>query len=145
MLLLPSIDASAELAYKGRPTNGHVSLADLLDGPGPQEHSVTIEIILATPADSQGLAPSTPTLTVMFSLTPTQSASVKVGILPNAKLEIQYQNIYMSATEAIADQDETTSKDAATESDDKLKAMARALEICGDIGIWVEWIKSRYS
>ncbi len=117
-------------AESGEDLNGEVrhtmTLDDLLATPEAptQRGNVSVDITLATSP--------TPTLGVIFSNpSGTHICSVTVQILPNA-------DVVVTSHEGIFPDD--AAKDQDTEQAQKL---ARALDACGDLGVWIEWMRCR--
>jgi len=112
-------------------TNGRTasSLADLLTPPttpSPLIDTLPISIALTT-------SPM-PTLSLSFPSTSAESTTgnVNVQILPNAELVVTSQ-------EGITKTGEHT--DGVENA--QAKNMAKALDVCGDLGVWVEWLRNR--
>lgn len=118
------------------PTNGnsrdHFKLDDLLQQspisqpPVQNGNNVPVNIALAT-------AP-TPTLGLIFPILDSERiANISVQILPNADFAIStHEGILQSGT--------------ADDQGEKTRKMARALEVCGgDLGLWIEWLRTTSS
>ena len=107
-----------------RMTNGHSRLDDLLHqaDTAPADPNIPVNIALAT-------AP-TPTLGVIFpTLGGDRIANISVQVLPNADIAVTNHE-GLKATE---------NGDKAQEA----QTLAKALDVCGDLGVWVEWIRTR--
>ncbi|KAK5130288.1 hypothetical protein LTR08_002248 [Meristemomyces frigidus] len=107
------------------------SLSDLLTPPASPEpfaDRLPVHISLIT-------SPA-PTLSLSFPSATGGNAtrSVTVRVLLNAELVV-------TGTESLADAEDHVAMDGVKEMDDK--KMARALEVCGDLGVWVEWLRTR--
>lgn len=106
-----------------------ISLDDLLTPPAtpPFADKVPITVSIATS--------SIPTLSFTF---PTDIdkpvASICVQVLPNAQL------VVTSAEGVWADENASAMESVESE---ELKRMAKALEVCTDVGVWIEWLRSR--
>ncbi|KAF3033294.1 hypothetical protein E8E11_001416 [Didymella keratinophila] len=61
--------------------------------------------------------------------------SVTLEVHPNAELVVCEQNVVESV--ALEDQDLESQQQAA----DRVKRVARALEVSGDLGVWAEWVR----
>jgi len=98
------------------------SLDDLLDAP-PETDGVPITIALATSP--------TPTFDLTFPSLRTNNVtttSISVQILPNG-------NVTISAQEGLLNAD-------AADVPAKLNKLAKALESCDDLGVWLEWLRT---
>ncbi|KAK5164798.1 uncharacterized protein LTR77_009462 [Saxophila tyrrhenica] len=128
-LLKGSFKTAAALFTQQAPSN-HVngtddpgaSLDDLLDAPA-ESADIPITIALTTSPN--------PTLDLTFPPSGTDSTdnvSVSVQILPNAHVAVPTQKGLFPD-----DHDDTPAK---------VQKLARALEICGDLGVWIEWVRT---
>lgn len=100
----------------------HLTLDDLFTAPAGPYSGVPVDITLATSP--------IPTLGVTFpTLIDAQIGSVNVQILPNA-------DIFVTNHEGVVLDD---TMDAAEQG----QRLARALDACGDLGIWIEWMRTR--
>ncbi|KAF2163730.1 hypothetical protein M409DRAFT_68319 [Zasmidium cellare ATCC 36951] len=116
----------------GKLTNGHANdlqsdSMDLDDTNDPTHDKLTVNIGLS-------VLPQ-PTLSVTFP----ESTSPKIGntifqIMPNASLAV-------TSFEGMDEINEAHNPDGSPS--EKAKKIARALESCGDLGVWIEWMRLR--
>jgi hypothetical protein len=100
------------------------SLADLLSGANVSTGSaVAVDVSLST-------QPS-PTLEFVFPIQGAEgdSASLSVSVSADGHVVVLSQNVVKGSQE---------------EQDKAALKMAKALELVGDIGVWVEWIRKAY-
>lgn len=86
------------------------------------------------PVDISLTTTPTPTLDIMFPLARVETGLgwVSVGILGDGDVTILGQNLIEA------------NKDGDGLDDAQLKRMARALEVVGDVGVWVEWLAREF-
>jgi hypothetical protein len=116
------IDGTTTAAINGA-ADGLSSLDDLLAAPNgvSDDNRLPISIALATSP--------IPTLGITCPSGHNESvANISIQILPNAHVAI-------TAQEGILPDD---TEDFPT----KLQKVAKALEVCGDLGVWVEWLRT---
>lgn len=92
--------------------------------------------------------PSSPTDLLAALLTnssssrgPKQPINVSVDVHPNAELMITEQNLVPSAGEDSKDGVVTMGGEEGQGGVDKVKRIARALDVCADLGVWGEWLR----
>ncbi|GAB7349996.1 hypothetical protein MBLNU459_g0677t2 [Dothideomycetes sp. NU459] len=69
-------------------------------------------------------------------------ASLNVKVLADAEIVVTGQNLVGSANAGPADKAENQEEEEETTR--KVREMGRALEIAGDVGTWIEWLKTQY-
>ena len=125
--------------------DGHVSAAlDVLLSQDSTISSMTVmdTALSALPINiSLTLTPS-PSLIVAFSTKDSRPATVTVDILPNAEVAVVAQNLVPDSADAIM---EGENQDAETRRMRRVQRIAHALETAGDLGIWVEWMRERFT
>lgn len=86
------------------------------------------------PVDISLTTTPTPTLDIMFPLARVETGLgwVSVGILGDGDVTVLGQNLIEA------------NKDGDGLDDAQLKRMARALEVVGDVGVWVEWLAREF-
>lgn len=109
-----------------------LSLDDILTPPttpSPFDDKLPVSISLSTSP--------VPALSLNFPSSSEGSTlgNVSVQILPNAELVVTSHESIPGAVTAASMEDSAEDKSG--------RQMARALELCGDVGVWIEWLKSR--
>jgi hypothetical protein len=86
---------------------------------------------------------STPLLTSLLSKTPsTPPLHVALDIHTNADLVITEQNAVQTSRVGAPNADVDAGESAVQGLvDEKVKRVARALDVCGDVGVWAEWVR----
>lgn len=118
-----------------------LSLADLLsEGVAVGGASLPVHIALTTSP--------TPTLALTFPTAEAGSslANIVVRVLPNAELVVSHweglgNGVDDSGTGGADDSGLVMEEGADGVDDREGKKMARALEVCGDLGVWVGWLR----
>ncbi|KAF2750034.1 hypothetical protein M011DRAFT_397750 [Sporormia fimetaria CBS 119925] len=64
-----------------------------------------------------------------------------VDVQSNADLVIKPQNLPTNGTDTTMSDNDKDEKQNVQQQDASVKRLARALEVCMDLGIWVEWVK----
>lgn len=131
VLLSQSLDGEPSLQNGGReqkppPRNQPTNLDSIEQAiPEPEEKSLIVNMALATTPQ--------PTLNVTFrrSSQPPSIANLNVHVLRNADVEVEVQ-------------------DGLEFDDDEARAnaeakMAKALDVCWDLGVWIEWVRGEFS
>lgn len=105
----------------------------------PAEISDLLKSLLSSPSSSSS------SLTTSF---PHHSPlSITIDVHANAHLVITEQNLIAvpalqpSPDESSKDQDVDMDVDAAERVEGRVKRLARALDVCGDLGVWGEWLR----
>jgi len=99
------------------------------------------------------------------STTEGRPASVTIAVLQNAEIVITSQNIVPESSQSSSSpsrtgqgqdgeennasnngngMEDTAAAAAAAQTQVEMQRMARAVDVCGDLGIWVEWVRGRY-
>ena len=82
-----------------------------------------------------------PSIVVSFPIGRQRDARIIVEVQPNAEVDIQTQDLLPSPTQAAT---ESERQELGNEQIRRARQIARALEISGDLGIWVEWMKRTF-
>lgn len=150
-----NVSGSLDPANKNK-SDAQISLSALLETSGHEaQERLAIDVTLSTSP--------TPTLTTLFPFTSPSAgptvACVSVSVLGDGEIVVMSQNVVIDAE---ADGGEGGVKDEAEGAEGmegvegeglqgtsgsaqrECERMARALDVCGDLGMWVEWIRGRY-
>ncbi|KAF2243953.1 hypothetical protein BU26DRAFT_523499 [Trematosphaeria pertusa] len=95
----------------------------------------------ALPTDPAALLASllATTTTTSSPITNRPALKVTLDVLPNADLYITEQNVVPPHADQGRDAD--VDMDRAHEADELVKQLARALDVCADLGVWGEWLR----
>ncbi|KAF2238163.1 hypothetical protein EV356DRAFT_508827 [Viridothelium virens] len=93
------------------------------------------------PVNVSLLSASPPSLDVTFQMSGSRWVSVTFELLANAEINIIAQNLVSEPAEALSDEQ---SQDAESRRMRQVQGIARALELSGDIGLWVEWMRGNF-
>lgn len=96
-------------------------------------------------SSSKALSSVNPSAADLLSSLLSNSASkppinVTLDVHPNADVIISEQNIFNVASEKSKDGD-VEMDGAAQGLDERVKRIAKALDVCGDVGVWGEWVR----
>lgn len=92
-----------------------------------------------------------PALDIVFPLPSLESglASVSISILENGEVAVLGQNIVQVDNKQMSDSKEEADAgnggNTGEEAQKKIRQIGRALEVVGDLGIWVEWLRKRFA
>jgi len=84
---------------------------------------------------------STPTVSSLLSslLAPTSTShpplSITLDVHPNGELVVSEQNVIASR------EGEDVDMEQAEQREERVKRLARALDVCGSLGVWAEWVR----
>ncbi|KAK5120703.1 hypothetical protein LTR85_006061 [Meristemomyces frigidus] len=129
----PDLTGNGAETLSGNP-QAPLSLADLLTPPttplpSPNNANIPVHISLIT-------SPA-PTLSLTTPSAGSTLANITVRVLPNAELVVTSSEGFAEGDDSGVVMDGVDGADADVEG----KRMARALEVCGDLGVWVEWLR----
>lgn len=131
----PSSQAGANGQHSGTAANGvngNVSLGQLLKStshdPSHKQEALSIDVSLATMPQ--------PALAITYTdFAANTVSSATVSVLPNAEIAVSdYSGV--GEEKAAGDEDNSSQSEHA-------KKLAKALSVCGDPGIWIEWIRRK--
>ncbi|KAI5367436.1 putative mediator complex, subunit Med1 [Septoria linicola] len=123
-------------------SNGMVSLDDILDSTSDGD-STRLRVDMAFASNSTMQMPI-PNISLVYSdPAGTEVSSIAVQILPNANIAIEtFDGIDVSAAAPTPQADNQQSEDDLLVQAKKAK-LAKALELSGDLGIWIEWMRAQ--